>query len=137
MQQQLELFRAQLLKINLDLIHLIKERRTTVHQIQNLKLRTTKFPYFDAEREKKIYIQFASELTKLTLKELFSFSLLIESNADPLDDRSYPHFSQGDHLAQKNKQLKLHEQINPILLSIYDANLYKQVELDSYFKNLV
>jgi chorismate mutase len=133
MQQQLELHRANVLKINLDLIHLIKERRQVVNQIQSIKIKEGNFPYFDVEREKKLYAQLSNELIKLTLKEIFSLSLLVESQADPDNDQSYPHFSNGDHLLDPKKPLELFEQINPILLYYYDPKYYQQLKLKPFF----
>ena len=133
MQNHLELLRVKVLELNHQMFSLIRERRLIVNQIQSLKPTEGSFPYFDSKREILLFEKLASDLKMLSLKELLSFSVLMEGQADPAGVGLYPQFSSGDHLEQKNR-MGLIELINPILLHFYNSELEKQLSLKKEFR---
>jgi len=133
MQNHLELLRVKVLELNHQMFSLIRERRLIVNQIQSLKSTDGHFPYFDSQREILLFGKLAPDLKMLSLKELLSFSVLMEGQADPASLGLYPQFSSGDHLEQ-TKRLGIIELINPILLHFYNPELEKQLNLKKEFR---
>ena len=133
MQNHIELLRVKVLELNHQMFSLIRERRLIVSQIQSLKSSEGKFPYFDSKREIMLFEKLAPDLKMLSLKELLSFSLLMEGQADPAGLGLYPQFSFGDHLEDKNRK-GIIELINPILLHFYNPELEKQLNLKKEFR---
>lgn len=124
--------RAKLLELNLELFSLLEKRKLLVNQIQDIKIEN-KLSVFSPEREKDLFEKLAPLLKKLTLKELFSFSLLLEAHADPTNSTIYPAFSELIHLRKTDKN-PLWFRVNPILLYYYDAKSYFKLPLKKNFK---
>lgn len=124
--------RAKLLEINLELFSLIEKRKLIVSRIQDLKTENN-LSVFSPEREIILFEKLSPLLKKLTLKELLSFSLLLEAHADPTEKNLYPAFSEMIHLDKIDKSF-LWYRVNPILLYYYDAKSYFKLPLKSNFK---
>lgn len=123
--------RAKLLQINLELFSLIEKRKLIVTRIQDIKMENN-LSVFSPEREKDLFEKLAPLLKKLTLKELLSFSLLLEAHADPTEKNVYPAFSEMIHLRKTTKTF-LWYRVNPILLYYYDAKSYFKLPLKTKF----
>lgn len=124
--------RAKLLELNLELFSLLEKRKILVNRIQDVKLENN-LSVFSPEREKILFEKLSPLLKKLTLKELLSFSLLLETHADPTENNSYPAFSEMIHLRKSTKS-PLWYRVNPILLYYYDAKSYFKLPLKEKFK---
>ena len=135
----LNLLRKNTLNITNLIISNILDRKTDVLEIQKLKgfsskeliHKTTRFKNFDFVRELFVF-QSLDRLNQLSVKEVLSLSLLIESQAGNSDD--YPCWSSGVHLAQKPNSIL--QQINPILLASTFKTSYDALPLNEEFKEL-
>ena len=127
--------RQRLSNLNFLLFELFHKRKLIVQQIQNLKEKSLVYYCFDPQQEFNLFMKNKIEFTKMDLKELFSFSLLIESHATT-SAYSYPEWSKGEHL---NAIAEFHfsHQINPILLAVVHKDLYDQLPLNSKFKQII
>lgn len=121
----LEVLRLKLLNLNIELFELMSKRTQYVHKIQEQKL-SENLKVFDPKREVLLFAKIQIDLKKLTLKQLFAFSLIIENDASTFCS-SYPFWSERVHIL--NASGKLIEQINPILLKAYDTRLFSELSL--------
>lgn len=124
--------RAKLLALNVELFGLIEKRKLIVSRIQDIKAEN-KLSAFSPEREKVLFEKLTPLLKHLTVKELFSFSLLLEAHVDPAAKGIYPAFSELIHL-RKTVKTPLWYRVNPILLYYYDAKSYFKLPLKKNFK---
>tara|TARA_B100001971_G_C18268008_1_gene596075 strand:- start:6392 stop:6781 length:390 start_codon:yes stop_codon:yes gene_type:complete len=123
----IEALRSDLLKLTENLLELIKERESVVKKVQDLKV-ASNLTCFDPIREKYIFEEFKDLLIKLSLKELFAVSLIIESQAG----EHYPKWSEREHL--QTTQNTLIEQINPLMLLQLRKDDFKLLDLKTEIK---
>ncbi|MGK0367342.1 MAG: chorismate mutase [Thermoproteota archaeon] len=114
--------RLQLDTLTQNYFSLLSERSELVSNIQNLKPKNLNF---DCERESLMFNHFSTHIKKLNLKELFSYSLMIESHAQSTIKSNYPEWSNRIHL--KRSSCLLQEQINPILLRVWNEESYQEL----------
>ena len=126
---RLKELRQQLKEINLDLFQVLAKRKSVTKAIQDQK-KIDKHQTYDAKRELDLFLSLQGELSHLSPKELFAFSLLMESHAG----EGYPEWSSTEHLS--TKQSTLYDQINPLLLLLFYPHEIKVKALKSEFKFL-
>lgn len=124
--------RLQLEQITSELLTSLDRRKKIVHEIQNLKQleMNTDFPNFDAIREYEIFLKFKDVLKCFSIKELLAFSLIIEAQATTAEF-SYPSWSTRAHLESFTADLI--EQINPIMIMVYNFEKFKELKLRPEF----
>lgn len=134
----LEKFRADLESTNKKILSLIETRRKIVGDIQRVKSNLGSDKY-DPKRELELFISLRGFLEKLSLKELLSFSLLMEDQAGI----GYPEWSQLVHLVPQKERLPEKSQIeqysskiNPLLLLLFYPDKIKVDYLKIEFKTL-
>lgn len=123
--------RAELSKTNKKLITLLSERKKISNKIQIKKKNTQSWSSFDYDQEVKVFTELKADLDFLALKELLSFSLIMESHAQSNDENHYPSWSRGEHLINAPKSIQ--EQINPILLKIIKPKLFSELQTNEKF----
>ena len=106
-------------------------RRQLVHEIQKLKASNEAF---DPQRERALFLELKDELATLDLKELLSFSLLMESHVLS-SGKKYPDWSGREHL--EVSQGTICEMVNPILLAVVKPDLFKNIRLSASFKDIL
>lgn len=103
-------------------------------KIQEMKQESGRFSHFDPEREKALFEQMRPEMKGLTIKELLSFSLVMEDQAMAMAPGSYPTWSNGIHLQEPTREL--FGMINPILLKTSHPELFARLSLNGEFSFL-
>jgi len=131
-QDNLSNLRSQLVDLNIELFKLISQRAQLTQLIQKEKGPDLK-SHYDAQREKALFQELLPELKKLSLKELASFSLLMESQAQA--PSKYPAWSEGVHLVGPN--LGIQSLINPLLLKVTHPEHFKTLKLKTEFSFLL
>jgi len=126
--------REALIHLNSQLCMVISERRTISLKIQELKKGHGRFSHFDPEREILVFGLLKNDLEQLSLKELLSFSLIMEDQAMALAPGSYPQWSSGTHLESPN--LDAAHQVNPLLLKVTHPDLFSRLNLLADFRFL-
>lgn len=127
-------YREALLQLNTQLFMIVSERRFVSQKIQDLKTETGKYPHFDPTREKLLFEQFKEQISKLSIKELLSFSLIMEDQAMAMAPGSYPSWSSGIHLNGNSGEL--FGMINPILLKFARPEIFERLNLGPEFSFL-
>lgn len=127
----LERYRESLLQLNSEILISIQERRRICLKIQELKSTQGPYPHYDPQRELDIFELQKEHFIKLSLKELLSFSLLMEDQAMALAPGSYPSWSTKIHLSQKAGEL--FEMINPLLLKVSHPEIFNRLEFTPDF----
>ncbi len=118
--------RSEIDSLNSTFFKTLSQRRDCARKIQEGKV-SHQAVCFDPVREEVIFSLHKDELEKCSIKEILSFSLLMESQAG----ENYPAWSKRIHL--KSFEGKLYEQINPLLLKIIRPLEYQKLELkESY-----
>ena len=134
---ELKVMRDELDKITKELFKIIQNRKVSVQQIQLSKEKTSAFKSFDPIREYSLFQNYKIELQSMSLKELFSFSLLIEDHAE-ISTGDYPQWSNLEHISSINKDFtQLQNQVNPILLAVTHKDLYDSLKLSKEFQTLL
>ncbi len=128
---ELEHLREGLLQANSEYFFNLAERRKLCISIQEVKGTTGRFSHYDPEREKIVFTHFKQQLSSLSLRELLSFSLVMEDHALAMAPGSYPAWSQRYHLTTPPKDL--HEMINPLMLKISHPDMFGRLELTPEF----
>lgn len=124
---ELEQLREALLQANSEYFFNLAERRKLCISIQEAKGTTGRFSHYDPEREKVVFTHFRTQLINLSIRELLSFSLVMEDHALAMAPGSYPAWSQRYHLTSAPKDL--HEMINPLMLKISHPDMFGRLEL--------
>lgn len=119
--------RNNLLALTHKLIDQLNQRKEIVQSIQSFK-NENNLESYDYQRELIVFKEFNSSLTKMSLKELFLFSLMIETHAG----ESYPQWSESTHLNSCHNHLR--EKINPLLLLLLLPAQFKMLDLKDEFK---
>jgi chorismate mutase len=132
---ELDELRDNLFHLYLKFFSLLDLRRSLVQEINLLKENEGFYKNYSPDREKELFFKLESDLKKLSLKELLSLSLLIEDHAQFDGENSYPSFSAGVHL--QNFKGEIHQQINPLILSIYNQELGAKLTLSDKFKKIL
>lgn len=130
--KELDLIRQDVLLLTQEIIEKIQVRKNSVAKIQELKPEQKTFKNFSPQREVFVFEQLKA-LEMLTLKEILSLSLLIESHAEQKGD--YPKWSEGCHLRLKPQDIS--HQINPILLASTFKSRYDALPLNLEFEELL
>ncbi len=131
---ELEQLREALLQANSEYFFNLAERRKLCISIQEVKETSGRFSHYDPDREKIVFTHFRQQLGALSLRELLSFSLVMEDHALAMAPGSYPAWSQRYHLTSPPKDL--HEMINPLMLKISHPDMFGRLELTTEFNFL-
>lgn len=120
----------------------LQTRKLFVQDLQRKKLRQEKnftfqnsFPHYDPQREYFLFQQFKSSLQTLSLLEILSYSLIMESHASHGDSDVYPAWSQKIHLQKKDSALFIAEMVNPLLLKMTHQDLWQKISLTPEFRD--
>jgi chorismate mutase len=119
-------YRESLLQLNSEILISLQERRRICLKIQELKSRAGAYPHYDAQRELEVFELQKDHLLKLSIKELLSFSLLMEDQAMALAPGSYPSWSLKVHMLKPTSEL--FEMINPLLLKVTHPEIFNRLE---------
>lgn len=130
-ESKLAQYREALAQANSEFVLLMQERRSLSQKIQELKGLSGLYAHFDPEREKHLFNNQAEEFKKLTLKEMLSFSIMMEDQASVLAPGSYPSWLSGVHLEDFTHET--HQMVNPILLSVTKKELFKTLKFSHEF----
>ena len=133
-ESELAQLREALAQVNSEYFLTLKDRRSITLKIQERKGPTGRYSHYDPEREKEIFNLFSSDLKLLTMKELLSFSLVMEDHASAMAPGSYPAWSTFSHLG--THQHELFEMINPLMLKISRPEFFGRLELSQEFRFL-
>lgn len=101
---KLSKLRDDLYNLNINFLKLVRERKKIVSQIFHEK-RKSQIDHFDYLREHVLFKKMQSDLKKLSVQELLSFSLLIESHAVNQKESEYPRWSMKTHINLDEKQI--------------------------------
>lgn len=126
--------RSDLKTLNAEFFLFLNQRKELVTTIQSIKETTTQYYCFDPDFEFSLFSLNSDVLSKLSIKELLSYSLILEDHA-LVDENSYPEWTQLVHLSEKSHELYF--RINPILLAVIHKNLYDQLPLNDEFKSML
>lgn len=131
-QVSLSNLRTQLTQLNCELFEVFKKRSALTQQIQREKgvALTT---HYDANREELLFAELRPKLVAMSLRELASFSLLMESHAGAPE--KYPAWSEGVHLIGPSQGVQC--LINPLLLKVTHPELFKSLKLKTEFSFLL
>lgn len=109
----LESLRDSLQDNNLKLFEIFSLRQELVAAIQKHKTEMRgEWKHYDPTRENLLFAKMRSELSRLSLRELAAFSLLMEAHAGA--PANYPAWSEGRHLLEL--PLQEHQRINPLIV---------------------
>lgn len=133
-ESELAQLREALAQLNSEFFLTIAERRNLTVKIQEFKDSTGRYSHFDPEREKEIFSLFQAQLKNLSIKELLSFSLIMEDHATAMAPGSYPAWSNSIHIASPNREL--HEMINPLMLKSARPEFFNRLTLSQEFSFL-
>lgn len=131
----LQLKRAKLQELNKQLFELIKNRREIVSEIQRIKNANHTYACWDPSQEVKLFTHFKETLLNFSIKELLAFSLLMEDQA-MISTKAYPAWSECIHLTDRAMSDCVH-QMNPILLAVFNKDLYDRLPLKKEFQSLI
>ncbi len=131
-QVNLSKLRTQLAQLNSELFGLFEKRAHLTHLIQ-VEKGSKLLTHYDAKREKALFKEMRSQLLRLSLRELASFSLLMESQAGA--PGMYPAWSEGVHLVGPSQGVQC--LINPLLLQETHPELFKTLKLKTEFSFLL
>lgn len=135
-QAEINIKRSKLENLYRDFFKMLGERRELVRAINTLKTSTaTAFKFYSPDREREVFQTFKLEIQETSLKELLALSLLMESHAQFDSEEHYPSWSRGVHLEKAAKGLI--GLINPLLLQIYNDELFNSLDLGENFKKLL
>ena len=132
-ESELTQLREALAQTNSELFFAIADRRKLCLKIQTIKEREGQ-NYYDPERERVVFEHFQGELKSMSLKELLSFSLLMEDQASALAPGSYPAWSARVHLAETKQEL--YEMMNPLMLKVTHPEIFKRLKLSQQYSFL-
>jgi chorismate mutase len=127
-------YREALAQANSEFFYLLGERRSLCLKVQEYKAPQGKYQHFDPKREVDLFAASLEQLKKLSLKELFAFSLIMEDQAMAMAPGSYPNWSTRIHLSQG--QNDLYEMINPLMLNSTHPELFAKLNLAADFQYL-
>lgn len=123
--------REMLAQLNSEFFLLLGERRGICLKIQELKEDKGRYAHYSPDRENDLFSQMQEELKLLSIKELLSFSLMMEDHAMAMAPGSYPSWSSRCHLIGSHQDL--FEMINPLLLKKTHPHLFSRLTLSSEF----
>lgn len=126
--------RNDLKTLNEEFFLFLEQRSALVKSIQSTKVKTNNYFCFDPVYELTLFSKQIESLSKLSLKELLAYSLILEDHAC-VSKGSYPLWSEQSHLGEKNHNISY--AINPILLAVTHKDLYDQLPLNEEFKSLL
>lgn len=133
-ESELAELREALAQVNSEFFLTLKDRRSITLKIQERKGATGRYSHYDPEREKEIFTLFSQDLKLLTMRELLSFSLVMEDHASAMAPGSYPAWSSLSHLS--THQHELFEMINPLMLKISRPEFFGRLALSQEFRFL-
>ncbi|MGE3611476.1 MAG: chorismate mutase [Bacteriovoracaceae bacterium] len=133
-ESKLSELREKLAQLNSELFLTIKERRSLVSKIFQLKEDGGQYPHYDPERERQVVLILENELKALSIKELLAFSLIMEDQAQTLAPGSYPSWSMGIHLVKTEREI--YQMINPLLLKYTHPVFFEKLNLSPDFSFL-
>ena len=133
-ESELAELREALAQINSEYFLTLKERRAITLRIQERKGSSGRYSHYDPERETEIFLLFSNELKNLTMKELLSFSIVMEDHASAMAPGSYPAWSSFSHLRSHNHEL--FEMINPLMLKVSRPEFFSRLALTQEFRFL-
>ena len=127
----------------------LAQRRNFITKIAELKsdnsVKQFGYSMYDPKREWNLFKTLNNQLYQLSIKEVLSLSLIIESQALEMNNNGefsddlkvYPVWSEGIHLKENtSSQGKLFFLINPLLLREYCLELFERVPLNENFISL-
>lgn len=126
--------REALAQTNSEFFLNLAERRKLCIGIQEFKEQTGRFSHYDPERENLVLKQFEDQLSNLSLRELLSFSLIMEDHAVAMAPGSYPSWSLRSHLETPSGEF--FEMINPLMLKRFHPELFKRLNFQLEFSFL-
>lgn len=126
--------REALLHLNAQFFLILSDRRTLSLRLQELKNQTGRYAHYDPDRELVIFNQMKTEISRLSLKELLAFSLIMEDQAMAMAPGTYPAWSSEVHLETPSDGL--HGLVNPLLLKIGHPELFARLSLAPEFSFL-
>lgn len=130
MKKNIDALRNDIVEVNSSLFEILNKRKKIVSDIQKLK----NGPSWKPKVELKVFSD-ALKNQDLTLKELLIFSNIVEFQV--LKD-CYPQWSCRVHIETESiDHRKLEQQINPILLYVFDKKLYNATKLKPNFKKII
>lgn len=124
--------RETLTGITEEVLNLLHKRKAIVTDIQSHKLNDRSYYCFDPKQEFKIFTSIQKDLSLMSLKELLSFSIIIEAHAC-VEVGAYPLWSEQQHL-KSNTPMTIDAMINPILLAVTHKELYHSLPISEEFK---
>ena len=122
--------RQNLFKQTKKILKDLSKRRNLVFEVQQKK-RELGLETYDPVREEELFQSLRKELDHLSLEELLSFSLIIESQAGG----TYPNWFDGEHLA--GDPVDCADHMNPVLLKVSRPEIFKKVALNGRFNHLM
>jgi hypothetical protein len=133
--------RSELDKINTNIFNDLQIRKEIVGNICKYKAEIqsySRYYFFDYERENKLFLSLVDRLETLSIEEMASFSLMIEShvNSWATKEYSYPRWSKLEHL-NFSKDFSIEQIINPVLLKIYFPDEFKSLKFSDEFNGLL
>lgn len=126
--------REALVQLNSEYFLTLGERRNITLKIQEIKSASGRYAHYDPDREKEVFALFKDQLKHCTLKELLSFSLIMEDHAMALAPGSYPAWSQSVHV--QNPSRELFEMVNPLILKLALPKFFERLNLSQEFSFL-
>lgn len=126
--KKIELLRESLELVNSDLFSLLNKRKSIVHNIQKLKQTNLCFDY---DRELELFKKNTNLLKDLSDKELYIYSLIIESHAESYNG-NYPSWSSYEHLETPSTDVL--DGTNPLLLALFSKKRYASLNIKSRFQ---
>src|SRR5437868_942922 len=104
-ESELAQLREALLQQNSEFFLTLSERRSHTDKIQEYKPAGGRYSHYDPDREKEIFGLFQTQMKNLSLKELLSFSLVMEDHAMAMAPGSYPSWSSAVHIENGKHEL--------------------------------
>lgn len=127
----LDQLRVSLKNSSIELIHAINKRHELADQIQTYKINKG-MNLFDPEQEWQVFSSLSADLSKLSMTELYAFSVIAQSQATA--HGQYPQWSCGEHLQQSPENL--YERTNPILLSQLKPDLILNLKFNHSYEQI-
>jgi chorismate mutase len=135
----LDNFRNELEAVNSSILQSIKKRRLLVKEIAVLKSYSSpiieQYLNYSPNREWELYNRSVGLLHALSIKELLSFSLLIEDHAG-VREGIYPAWSSLDHLTD-GSDCNLISMINPLLIALLFPDKLRELSLIDWFQDIL
>ena len=130
--RELNSCRARLEELNQEFFQILAKRRSITKKIQKAKKESGDNCYAP-ERELELFRRQSEFFETCSLKELWSFSLIMEDQAGD----SYPKWSEGEHLKDKAQNMeRIAHRINPLLVLLFHPEKISLDAIESEFSFL-